>query len=441
MPSGDVKPLVLASTVVAVALACAGLLLAHTVGADQIGISDWSEGSSWTSFDERPDAPGDYRCAGLAISYHTAGASHSPYPIWAGQWLFVDEAGQFRVGTCTFNRGVHSTIREASHPVSQSFPNDPTGAKSAYLTWKYGDTHDNLTAAAMWAVLHFYAQDAAGSNRAQHGNSPLVPALYGLAASSGNPELQQKALDLDDEAARFGGPWKLSMTIAADGVATLTLRSGATPVAGQQISVLVIGRNLPLAATTSADGVATVTVPLSAGAVTVVATVATPGYALAFRGPAVSLSFFGAQTMVTGGAPTAAQAFARLEGAPTTTTEPTTAATSTTIASTTPIVSTTVPLPPIEAAVTTVVPGTTVVPTAPSTTTPSTTAASTTTTSSAVLTPPATASTPNPWLPRTGGGDGGAAYLATALLVGGIGLLGTLRRRGQVTYTREGDAG
>ncbi|MBP8211862.1 MAG: hypothetical protein KAY11_20025, partial [Ilumatobacteraceae bacterium] len=98
-----------------------------------------------------------------------------------------------------------------------------------------------------------------------------------------------------------------------------------------------------------------------------------------------------------------------------------------------------------------VVPVTTVVPTAPSTTTPSTTAASTTTqataapstttTSSAVLTPPATASTPNPWLPRTGGGDGGAAYLATALLVGGIGLLGTLRRRGQVTYTREGDAG
>ncbi|HQY86545.1 MAG TPA: hypothetical protein PLN29_16235, partial [Ilumatobacteraceae bacterium] len=324
MPSGDVKPLVLASTVVALALACAGLLLAPTAGADQLGTTIPSNCVSHTSFDERPDAPGDYRCAGLAISYHTAGASHSPYPIWAGQWLFVDEAGQFRVGTCTFNRGVHPTIREASHPVSQSFPNDPTGAKSAYLTWKYGDTHDNLTAAAMWAVLHFYAQDAAGSNRAQHGNSPLVPALYGLAASSGNPELQQKALDLDDEAARFGGPWKLSMTLAADGVATLTLRSGATPVAGQQISVLVVGRNLPLAAITNSDGVATVAVPLSAGAVTVVASAATAGQALAFRGPAVSLSFFGAQTMVTGGAPNATQAFARLEGAPTTTTEPTT---------------------------------------------------------------------------------------------------------------------
>ena len=36
MPSGDVKPLVLASTVVAVALACAGLLLAPTAGADQL---------------------------------------------------------------------------------------------------------------------------------------------------------------------------------------------------------------------------------------------------------------------------------------------------------------------------------------------------------------------------------------------------------------------
>ena len=37
MPSGDVKPLVLASTVVAVALACAGLLLAPTAGAEQLG--------------------------------------------------------------------------------------------------------------------------------------------------------------------------------------------------------------------------------------------------------------------------------------------------------------------------------------------------------------------------------------------------------------------
>ena len=70
MPSGDVKPLVLASTVVAVALACAGLLLAPTAGADQLGTTIPSNCVSHTSFDERPDAPGDYRCAGLAISYH-----------------------------------------------------------------------------------------------------------------------------------------------------------------------------------------------------------------------------------------------------------------------------------------------------------------------------------------------------------------------------------
>ena len=55
------------------------------------------------------DLAGDYRCAGLAVDFHTAGASASPFPLWAGQWLFVDEAGQYRRGTCTFNRGTHPT--------------------------------------------------------------------------------------------------------------------------------------------------------------------------------------------------------------------------------------------------------------------------------------------------------------------------------------------
>ena len=45
-------------------------------------------------------------------------------------------------------------------------------------------------------------------------------------------------------------------------------------------------------------------------------------------------------------------------------------------------------------------------------------------------------------LPRTGGGgESSVAYVATAMLVGGIGLMGTLRRRGSLAYTHEGDAG
>ena len=99
---------------------------------------------------------------GLVIDFHTGGVARSPGPLWAGQWLFTDEDGNLRVGSCTLNRGVHPTSSVPSRPVSQVFPRDPAGDRGAYLTWRYGDTADPLTAAAMWAVMHFYAQDAAG---------------------------------------------------------------------------------------------------------------------------------------------------------------------------------------------------------------------------------------------------------------------------------------
>ncbi|HSB88118.1 MAG TPA: hypothetical protein VLD86_17525, partial [Ilumatobacteraceae bacterium] len=134
--------------------------------AGQLGDQIPSHCTAHATFDDGPDYAGDYRCAGLAIEFHTAGVAFSPGPIWAGQWLFVDESGQFRVGSCVFNRGLHPTITVPSVVVPQSFPNDPTGTKSAYLTWRYGDTTDNLTAAGMWAVMHYYAQDGAGSRRA-----------------------------------------------------------------------------------------------------------------------------------------------------------------------------------------------------------------------------------------------------------------------------------
>ncbi len=302
------------------------------MGAGPLGTTIPANCVPHTSFSGGADVAGDYRCAGLAIQYHTGGVARSPFPIWAGQWLFVDEAGEYRVGSCTFNRGVHPTIDSPSHPVAQAFPNDPTGAKGAYLSWKYGDTTDNLTAAAMWAVFHYYAQDAAGTNRASSGTAPLVPALDGLAADSGNHDLQARALDLEDEAVRFAGQWQLSVVLAADGVVTATLLSGATPVPGQPISVLVSGADLPLAATTGADGTATVTVPLAPGTVTVVASASSPGSAAVFRGAPASPDPQGAQTLVTAGDPSVLRATAQLEVSPppTTVMPPTTAAPTTT---------------------------------------------------------------------------------------------------------------
>ena len=442
------KLLATATLIVATTLASAAALSLQAQ-AGELGTTMPSNCVAHSSFSGGDNAPGDYRCAGLKIDYHVGGVSRSPFPIWAGQWLFTDQNGQFRVGSCTFNRGEHPTVEQPSHLVNQSFPNDPTGAKGAYLTWRYGDTTDNLTAAAMWALFHYYAQDDAGSNRASNPTAALVPSLDGIAADSGSTELQTRTQQLNHEAVTYSGTWVLTVAIGNDGVVTATLLAGAAPVPDQPISVLVSGSDNPLAATTGLDGTATVTVPLAAGTVTVVAAASAPGSAAIYRGAPAAPSSFGAQTLVTGGAPSALSATAQLEvdAPPTTTTVPATTttvpATTTTVAPTTTSTTTTSTTVPettttIAATTTTVSETTTSVAAEGPTTTSTTT---TTTTPPLITAAPTTIYRPVS-LPRTGGGgDGSVAYFATALLVAGVGLLGTLRRRSSPAYTCEGDAG
>ena len=89
-------------------LALLGLVPVSHAG--QLGTTVPTNCRQHTSFSGGADVPGDYRCAGLAIHLHVNGYQFSPFPIWAGQWLFVDEEHQFRVGSCTFNRGVHPHV-------------------------------------------------------------------------------------------------------------------------------------------------------------------------------------------------------------------------------------------------------------------------------------------------------------------------------------------
>lgn len=268
--------------------------------------------AEYVSPDGEPDASGDYRCTGLDLAFHTAGVDMSPSPLWAGQWLFSDEVGRYRMGWCTLARGVHPVATTPSHRVPQAFPNDPDGRRVGYLVWRYGTTNDPLTAAGVWAVLHHYALDAAGSARATDPDAPLVPSIDSLAVTSGRPDLQTVAAALHEEADAVTGDWHLDLTVAAGpspslGAATVTLLAGTVPVAGQTISVLVSGSDLPLAATTDADGTATVTVPLLPGTVTVVATTEAPGAAEVYRGTPATLvgAEYGAQLMVTAGTPIA----------------------------------------------------------------------------------------------------------------------------------------
>jgi hypothetical protein len=353
-----------------------------------------------TPYDGSPDVPGDYRCAGLALDFHHDGPGHSRHPIWAGQYLFVDETGGFHRGTCVFNLGTHPLIDDPSYPVALDLPRDPDGRRAGYLLWRYGSTADDLTAAAVWAVMHYYARDAGGSKRSQPASAPLVPSLDMLAAATGRADLQERALALAAEADRLFGLWTVDLTLAPDGTASLRLLAEATPVPAFPIELFVSGSDTPLSVTTGDDGTATVTVPLPlSGTVTVAAVVDAPGRPAGYRGTPAVPSERGAQTLATAGAEVQLTVSATLEVTP-------------------PSVPPTVPE--------------TVAPTAPPTTAPPTTDPATTPPTKPATTPAATVWPPTTDdMPTTGGtADGVVAYLATASLVGGIGLVGTLRRRG-----------
>ncbi len=412
-----------------------------------------------------PDVPGDERCAGLAIDFHTSGVAASPGPIWAGQWLFVDEAGLFRVGSCAFNRGVHPTTAVASSPVQQALPNDPSGDKAAYLTWRYGDTDDPLTAAAMWAVMHFYAQDAAGSRRSIDADAPLVDSLDRVAAMSGRADLQVAAVALDAEARRFAPPWVLDLRVEP-GTVSVAVRAGDAGVPGVVVALDVGGAAMGL--TTDEVGRASVAVTFDPGSTSVLATGDAPGRALAYRGQPAWADPQGAQILVTGGAPRVLRAAAIMDVPvvvvdSTTTTSSTEAPTTTTTTAAAPPVesSSTLAAPPTEVSTTTEmttsteVSTTTGLPTSVPTATAGPPAAEAPTSAAPpapvavhVVPPSTTAPAPpsspasvppgpssvvtrpiTPELPRTGATGRLPAYLGTSLLVAGVGLLGTVRRR------------
>jgi LPXTG-motif cell wall-anchored protein len=395
-----------------------------SVGAGQLGEQIPTNCVAHTSFDGGLDLVDDFRCAGIAIEFHTAGVAFSPGPIWAGQWLFTDEVGHFRVGSCTFNRGIHPTIDAPSFPVAQQFPNDPTGSKGAYLTWRYGDTTDDLTAAAMWAVFHYYAQDGAGTRRAANGSAPLVPSLGMIAGASGRDDIQALAVALDAEAALFAGEWTITVTLGLDGHIDVGVTVGGQPAADATVTLLLSGQDSPTTVKVDATGWAQSTMTVVPGVMTVVASTSAPGPAAVYRGRPAGPDPQGAQRLVTGGTPRVISASATIDiPIPTTTSTtipPTTTVPPTTTSSTTMPPTTTTTLPP-ETTTTTI--ASTTVEAAPPTIRPETTVP--------VIAVPVEAlpPTPGPPLPKTGKGSALISYLGTSLLVAGIGIVGVASRR------------
>jgi LPXTG-motif cell wall-anchored protein len=402
-----------------------------SVRAGQLGTQIPSNCVAHTSFDGGADLVDDFRCAGLAIDFHTAGVTFSPALIWAGQWLFTDESGQFRVGSCTFNRGIHPTIDAPSFPVAQLFPNDPTGAKGAYLTWRYGDTTDDLLAAGMWAVFHYYAQDSAGTRRAVNPIAPLIPSLGMIAGASGRDDIQTVATALDAEATRFVGDWAIAISLGIDGAIDLAVTGGVEPVAGAIVTLLVSGQDAPIVATTDEAGLVHATMGVSVGPMTVVASTPVPGPVAVYRGTPAGPDPHGAQRLVTGGVPGVVSATATVDVPPpptTTTTMTTTTIPPTTTTTTTTIPPTTTTIPPTTTSTTTsTIPATTTTTTIPPTTT--TISPAETTVPEVVPLVEVLAAPPAAPLPNTGAVSDLISYLGTSLLVAGVGIVGVARRR------------
>ena len=377
-----------------------------------------------TSFNGGTDYPGDYRCAGLAFPYHADGVGRAGSPTWAGQWLVVDADGVHHVGTCTFNQGLHPTTDAAAERVTQEFPNDPGRAKGSYLTWKYGTTSDDLTAAAVWAVMHYYAADAAGRHQSLDLALPLVRSLDQLAANSGRADLQERALVLDREAQRNAGPWTMALSADRRGGAVVEISNVAGGIEGVPVR-FVLG-DAEQTVTTDSAGIARLDVADDINQVS--ATAEGPGELWVFRGqpagPAGSLG----QTIAVRGTPAVLEASVNLPPVATTTTTTTTTTvpeTTTTVPETT-TTTTTVPETTSTTSTSAETTSTTVPESTTTSTAPDTTSAPVT---AAAQTPQPPPTVPSPTLPRTGPASMGVAYLATLALVGGIGLLGTLRRR------------
>ena len=412
-----------------------------------------------TSFDGGPDLPGDYRCAGLVVDFHVDGAANSPFPLWAGQWLFADQTGALRLGSCVFNRGIHPTINQPSTPVTQAFPNDPTGSKRAYLTWKYGVTTDNLTAAGLWAVFHYYAQDAAGSNRAVNPTSPLVATLARVSEETGRQDIEDTAVDLDREANQFAAPFAVTVGLDNDGHGVARVLAGDVPVVGLAVTVDADGAAFDddaQSVTLVTDEMGTVDFEVSGPDhdVTVTASASAPAPAVVYLAAPAEPAGHLPQMLITRGPVTMihATATATLASTTTTTEEATTtteAATTTTEAATTTQAPTTT-----LAATTTTAPATTTTQAATTTTQAATTTtqAATTTTEAAtttnlvsavpvvpIETPPTAPVSVANTLPTTGSSHGGAAYVGTALLVAGFGVVGAVRRRAAAVGRTDGD--
>ena len=399
------------------------------------------------------DYADDYRCAGSAIDFHTVGVGRSPGLIWAGQWLFVDETSRYRKGSCTFNRGIHPTIDRASVPTDQTFPMDPTGRRRAYLTWRYGDTTDDLTATAIWAVMHFYAQDAAGSNRADNANSPLVPSLQMLSEASGRQDIEDRAIALETEAERLSAPFAVSIDLSPDGHGLVRVTSGDRAVEDLVVTLAIAGGSFldgstSLGVTSDLSGNATFGFVQPTRDVTVSATALGPSAAEVYIGAAADPVGHLPQTLITAGQPALLTASISIVFVPaattteavTTTTEvPTTTAEAATTTNTESATTTTVPMTTVASTTTQPVPTSTSGPLFDDAESDTETTTSTTTTTTTTPVEPTPESVPGTApLPQTGL-DNQVAYLGTSLLVAGVGVVGAIRRRLQTGP--EGDGG
>jgi uncharacterized repeat protein (TIGR01451 family) len=168
------------------------------------------------------------------------------------------------------SNGVTTTyVNKAGNPVTLP-------AAYNYVLWKWGDTNDDNTAAAVWVLGHYYAKDVTDSNNI------LVPDLIN---PTQNSAVNALVTSMNAEAQSMRGPWSITLSMPVPGGWTGTSTGGTLNIKGAgggNIPNVVVnlsasgGTVTPASVTTDANGNASFTFDSSGSGVRVTASVVGP---------------------------------------------------------------------------------------------------------------------------------------------------------------------
>ena len=214
------------------------------------------------------------------------------------------KSGQFRVGSCTFNRGIHPTIDVPSVAGDTELPQRPHWSQGRVphlaIRRHHRRSHGRGDVGRVPLLRPGRRRHQAGcecERRRSFHRSGWSPVPAGATTSRPVPSSSMPRRLALPGPGRSRPRWERMAQI------DVALVAGTEPVGGASVTLLMSGQDAPVRVRTDAAGLAQSTMPVVPGSMTVVASTSTPGPAVVYRGRPAGPDPHGAQRLVTGGAP------------------------------------------------------------------------------------------------------------------------------------------